>query len=288
MDQNNNSYQNGSKTSSSFKIIISIVCILLFLSGILFGYFIGIKINLSKGKDITTLDKKDNTTNDKDDSEYVSVYKYIDVDIDKLVSEPKQKNDVINNIKIEKVFKIKNGTNDDESTLYFLVKNNNSVAVNVDFSLNYYDSEGYNIDHSSESMQMVGPGNEFVIDIRPDVKKDRDVKSYKLVYNATKEKSYDHYVDVNEKDFKVTDTEREFSISYTNNTGKEIQYGFNAALILYKGNDIVLAQNVFMGSQKLANGASAVGTVYKYRFEDIKYDRYKIVKSSAYYQDKEW
>ena len=282
--------ENTSKIPTKFKVIVAIICFLLFVSGIALGYFAGIKMAPKRDKEIITLGKK-NTTK-KADSEWESPYKYLNIDVDKLVSEPAQKDDITNKIQVIKVFKIKDSLSEDRSSITILAKNNNSVPVDVDFALNYYDADGYNINHTSDTLNMVGAGKEFVLTITPMVKKSEDVKTYKLVYKATKEKSYNHYLNISENDFVITETEREFSISYTNKTGKDIDYSVNGALIFYQGNNIVFADKVYMssgaGNSKIKNGTSVIGTVYKNKFEGIKYDKYKIISSSAYYRDENW
>ena len=124
--------------SSKFKIVFVIVGVLLFFVGAFVGYFVGIKMESKKDKEIMTLDKKNSTTK-KTDSGYESPYKYIDIDVDKLVSEPKEKTDVNSNIQIEKKFKYVDNLDKERSELYILAKNNNTFPIDVSFYLNYYD-----------------------------------------------------------------------------------------------------------------------------------------------------
>ena len=76
--------ENNSKIPTKFKVIVAIICFLLFVSGIALGYFAGIKMAPKRDKEIITWGKK-NTTK-KAESEWESPYKYLNIDVPYLES----------------------------------------------------------------------------------------------------------------------------------------------------------------------------------------------------------
>ena len=276
------------ETKKSSNIIVYIIIGLVFLiCGFVVGYFVLQKpcnCDCKKAEELSKPTDNCDCNNDKDKQDDIlnitDVYTKLEAEKTEIIAD--STNDYTKNIEI-----INKYVSKDNHSLIIHAKNNNKEAIEVSFDINFYDSEGYNINYSNTKLYGISPEHDFIIVISSYNRKNADTVRYDIKYTANKLVSYYSIRnDISEKDFDVVDINGNIQVTYKNNTKSDVSM-ISAACIYYKDNKEVFATNAYIG--KVAKGATGQGTCFKHIVGDISYDKYKVILINAYdYIDEGW
>ncbi len=219
------------KKKNGLKVVLIIILLIVFLgAGIGIGLLLGKNRNKclaperfseTKKDDEETKeekDKKDNNTGSGDK-------KHEKLDVTKIKTSGED--EYGKNIEILKFYYPEDGTD-----LYVLAKNNNKIAIDYTFYLNYLDEKGTRVDRGL-SMGYVEAGKTFVVKIYNSTSD--DFKSVSVSTSARAYKSYYHSVDV-EKKVETKESSKGIDVSYKNDTDKDVS--IYLSIIYYKNNEI--------------------------------------------------
>ena len=293
------SSDNKQKKFNSKIIIFIIIGVLLVGFGIYIFQTVFKKSELSEQNNNSQLDNNDKTTEDEEtipsddniEEETEEEYTFDLFVPSKIEKVANNDNELTKNIVIEEIFfnpkYIDYGSS---RKAYIYGKNNNKEAVTVKIIIEYYDSEGYRIERTTNT-QVVFAGKEFVIDLY--VESDSlDYTNVKLLYETSKMKSYQTEVDLNKIEinhYKIAD--ERITVVVKNNSNTKIYFG-NLACLYYKDNKLVFAMNSWANT--IEPGETKTATFYDHQLnlgpkynekEKIEYDDYKIILYSAYDSD---
>ena len=234
-------------------------------------------------KPCSTEETEKKTTNTQTSA---STYTFDLLDPSKIEISSENDNEKTKNIEILNIFVNKDGNSYSayrQAKVYG--KNNNSEAVTIAIYFDYYDSEGYRIDRSSNIVTIMG-NKEFVISVNAF----DDSKNYdyiKLIYAVRDAKSY--YKFPNESELEINSSvlsNGNIKTIVTNNSNIIINTSAVACIYL-KDNKVVFANDAY--SSEINIGSSAEATCYDYALKstqdsskNIDYDNYRIVLQYAY------
>lgn len=273
-------------------IVIITMIILLIVCGIYIFQSINNNSSYQTNNNVTNSnDLVENDNNKKDEDDILKEYTFnlfVPSQIEKTAS---QDNDLTKNIVIEEIFFNPNyidyGSTRD---VYIYGKNNNSTMVEVKVIIEYYDSEGYRIERTTNLGCKVAAGKEFVTSLSVD-NDTLDYSKVKLSYEATKIKTYETEIDLTDVEYNDYLIDDDIKVLVKNNSNKKISIG-NFACLYYKDNKLVFAvESSITSLEPGKNGETAcynhklhLNTDYS-NLKQIEYDNYKVLIYSAYASD---
>lgn len=289
-EENNINFSNieTTKKNNSKKIIIAVSIIL----GAILIFILGIGI----GSNAYFINNKSDEINEKDNDEVLDE-KNEDIEYTFDLFKPSEIKKISNNgneltkqIAIEEIFFNPQSNVLKTEDAYIYGKNNNSVAVEVNVFLEYYDSEGYRLEKRT-STSVVLPNKEFVLHsyVENDSLK---YSSVKLTYEANNIKSY-HTV-INSNNMSITSNllnDGNIDIIVENNSNIEMSMG-KIACLYYKEGKIVFAQDTSIVSLQAGQKNNADCYAHKLYLNSaydsqskIEFDDTKVILFSAYNSD---
>ena len=235
------------------KIIIILTCCLLFVVGI----SIGINITI-KNKEINS---------------FINGSEYYVNNIGNVSIQKTDNNDYTNNITLYKFsYVTKNTTLDRKFQIY--AKNNNMNFTKIEFELDFFDENGYQVDLLTKKATIL-PNTEFVVEI--DYLDNSTYNSYRIKYKASE--SLNNIVLNNDIDkikySSIKRTDGSIFISFNNETNKKIDYIYFSC-ILYK-DDLVVDTLVGKNENVLPNNGGIAEC--KPANSELLYNNYKVYLS---------
>ena len=248
-------YDSQKKSKAGLVVAIIIISILL-ITGIILGIVLltnnGDKSSSNRKEVIKTDDNNSKTEKDTNDSK-----------------------DYSKNIKYSE-YKLEDGK------IVVILKNNNSTEVSIDATVEYYNKENVMVDHDSESLLTVAPGQETAIRIYGT---DREYDNYKLKIEASKDKYMSYYKSYY-KEVKISSKnnaiDEEIEVTFSNNSDKKIETA-KVAAVFYKNGKVVGYS--YDGEYDIEAGKSVAMYIdypYDSKFDDIEFDDYKVYLVEAY------
>lgn len=273
------------KSNNIITIIICIVCLLIGFGG---GYLLGTKLSEKKvPSNIEELNNKEDNQNQDEDKDNTSIDGKVAVDLDIETIGFEYESGSLQNIDVISRYK-KPSYEKNRYTYMFLCKNNNDVALELTAYFNFMNESGQRIDRTIDTIR-VNKGQYFVLEFNNKAKE--SYSNAKVSIKANKVKSYDHIVELTEKDYKVDLVGNEIRVDYKNNTKNDLS--IMALVIFYKDNKIIYFNDAFINSKV---GTTESGKVYLSQLPGYDYntpvnslfDKYEVSISSSYYYDKEY
>lgn len=281
---NNSNNKKGLIIGIASILLIGVVVIILFLTGVIGGK----NNNKEKPSELNN----NNTNPEEKEKTTTPQYKYINIDLDKLEIEAEGTGKYTKNIEIEKAFLVYSSISKEETvdSVIVLAKNNNDVAVDISSELGFYDNEGYQIEHTPGHATAVRPHTEFILELNTLTTKGNNYDNYKITYKASRTPERYEDIGITNKDVeavlgdKIGSYPNDILFSYKNNTGKKV----SAIWILvkfYKGNDLIFVDKAYLSD--IVAGTAKSGEAHGIRRKNIEHDRYEYIISAAYAYDNE-
>jgi len=277
--QNDNNIKKNNKKTIMIILIIVIGAVLLFVGGLFTGKSLSCK-------DVVVCDGENNDISSTDDE--ITEYSFNLFDVSKIEKISNKDNELTKNITIDNIFFNPYGSMGKYQRAKIYGKNNNNIPVEVNVSIEFYDSEGYRIEKESDSL-VVFANKDFVLDfyVLDDSLKYSTVK---LFYEANNIKSY--YTVINEEEIKISSdilSDKNINIVLENNSDLEIKTG-EIACLYYKDDKLVFANNASVFSVGVGEKTSSkcydsqlnLNNDYS-NLKKIEYDDVKVVLYSAYH-----
>lgn len=279
---NNSSVNSKNKKNIKNIIIIILIIVISFVSGILCGK----KFNNSCSNENNT-NNTQNTSNSSTNDTQKETYTFNKIKIEASDVKAAENNELSNKIEINNVFFNPNYTDSGKTRpMYLYGKNNNSIPVQVEIIIEYYDKDNVRIDKNTEGTHVYA-NSEFTAALNY-IKDDSQYEKVKLSYTVKKLKSYETIIPVEKLEIthnKTTDNNIKGFIK--NNSG--MSGYFEVACIYYKDGKVVFANNQTYIS--LEHDETKDFSFYSYFLkknpaynttEKIDFDDYKVFIQSGY------
>lgn len=160
--------------------------------------------------------------------------------------------------------------------LIVLVTNNNTVAVDMEMEVEFYDAEGTIIGSDDEGFTAVSANATVAAEIYSTPDKWDNYKVYVDV-EETNEISYFDKISINH-----SNSDRKIAVQVTNNSDETIEQ-ITVAVVYYQDDKIVGLENGYEFDIK--SGRSANFNIYyasDKNYRDVKFDTYKVIVTEAY------
>lgn len=295
-----NNQNNPKKKYLIYVVIVIVLLVLSFVAGLYIG---GKNLNDNKECNAEPLDNKEdnakssNINNNKLKDDITEKYTHNLFDKTKVTKTADTSSELSKNIEIYDLYlKPGNSEYSKYKEIYIYGKNNNSQMVHVDVSIEFYDKDGYRIEKQTAYGEVYG-NTEFVLNgyIIDD---SYNYSSVKLIYKATKSKSYYTELSLSQLETNITKMNDENIIlqiknNYTGTDNKDAMLFINTACVYYKDGKIVHAVKGTGGTDihkgetgeiKFYDSQLYINDDYKNRLK-IEYDDYRIFVYGAYYVD---
>lgn len=160
--------------------------------------------------------------------------------------------------------------------LIVLAKNDNSIPVDIEIEVEFYDEKGTIVGSGEEEFQAVGAKSEVAVQI---YNTPSSWDNYKIYADAdtTDEISY-----IDKLDIKHSDNQENIAVQVTNNSDDKIEY-ITVAVVYYQGEEVVGINDGIESDIK--PGRSANFNIYypaDSNYNDVSFDSYKVFVNEAY------
>ena len=160
--------------------------------------------------------------------------------------------------------------------LIVFATNNNKVAVDMDFEVEFYDASGTIVGSASEDLNGVGPGAEVAVEMYSTPDNWDNYKIYVDVEN-TYYKTYFGKLNITHSNNK-----KEIAVQVTNNSEDIIEY-ISVAVVYYQGETPVGIEDGFQDDIKPGRSANFnISYDYDKKYNDVRFDSYKVFVTEAY------
>lgn len=160
--------------------------------------------------------------------------------------------------------------------LVVIVNNNNSVAVDMEIEVEFYDANNTIVGSDSEDLMAVGANKEIAIDFwsTPD-----SFDNYKIFVDVEKsdEKDYSDKLSVSHNN-----TGEQIAVQATNNSEDTIEY-ITVGVVFYKEGNVIGYDDSIESDIKPGRSANFnIDYPYDKRYKNIPFDDYKVFINEAY------
>ncbi len=280
-------------------IIYLVIALVFFALGFFTSRMLDGKKDLKAVDNSASLDKKEDTTEDKSEESWNKTYNFDLFDVSKISKSAADTSELSKNIEVSNLFFIpKSGETGRTRYVYVYGKNKNSDMVEVKVTFDFYDADGYRIEQKYTHECVYG-NSDFVLDVTvPD--DSIGYKTVKLTYEATKVKSYYREIKISDLSTDVKKlNDGNIKMLVTNNyKGEESDTAIvfiNTACLYYKNGKLVFALMGY-GANGVKSGETDEVNFYSHELklsddynnkESIEYDDYKTIIFGAYYAETE-